>query len=125
MVRLSVACATAAALLWLLSALPRPASEPAPARGASVAPEDVAYDKALFSAKGCATCHTHAAITRQHGPAIGPNLTTYTADPAYVRAWLRDPRALKPATRMPNLGLSEDEIAALLAFLNAGSAARR
>ena len=46
-----------------------------------------------------------------------PDLTDYDPDPGFVRVWLRDPEAVRPGTRMPNLGLSEEEIAALLAFL--------
>jgi cytochrome c1 len=38
-----------------------------------------------------------------------------------VRVWLKDPPALKPDTQMPNLGLSSEEIEALIAFLKPGA----
>jgi cytochrome c len=91
---------------------------------------DAAYGRALFSAKGCATCHQHAAVAGSGkffgGPAgSAPVLTGYPGDPAYLRAWLRDPQAIKPTTGMPKLGLSEGEIEALVAFLKAGAASPR
>jgi cytochrome c1 len=46
-----------------------------------------------------------------------PDLTHYQPDPAFVRTWLKDPQAVRPNTAMPNLGLTETEIEALLAFL--------
>ncbi len=79
--------------------------------------------KALFEAKGCVMCHVPNATTIQSGPflygnAQPPNLfrQQYTAD--YLRTWLKDPAAVKPATLMPNLGLKPDEIEALIAFLH-------
>ncbi len=93
-------------------------------------PADVG--RALFTFKGCATCHRHdglgterltgdgqtvAASRSLAGASGAPDLTDYDPDPDFVRVWLRDPAAVRPGTLMPNLGLSEDEITALLAFL--------
>jgi cytochrome c1 len=55
-----------------------------------------------------------------HGPVTGPDLAGYRADPVFLRRWLRDPQAVRPATRMPDLGLSDAEIEALSAFLEDG-----
>lgn len=95
-----------------------------------VAAGDAAYGKALFQAKGCATCHQHSAIAGSRtyfGGPVGtpPDLSNYTADPAYLRSWLRDPKAVKPTTTMPNLGLGDDEIASLIAFLKSSAAPAR
>jgi cytochrome c2 len=86
--------------------------------------DQAALGQALFLAKGCVMCHAHDAVKMQDGPfSMGdkqpPNLSRqkYAAD--YVRTWLKDPRAVKPETQMPNLGLKQDEIEALIAFLNA------
>jgi hypothetical protein len=46
-----------------------------------------------------------------------PDLTRYQPNPDFVRRWLREPQAVRPGTIMPDLNLSEDEIEALLAFL--------
>lgn len=91
---------------------------------------DAAYGQMLFTAKSCAQCHVHAAVpgsgTFGGGyPDPAPDLTARPGDPAYQRAWLRDPQALKPTTAMPNLGLSEAEIDALVAFLQTGKPSTR
>ena len=86
------------------------------------APTDLAQrGQDLFLAKGCAMCHTHAAVGgtwTDFGPVeIGPDLTHRKLDPDYLRRWLKDPSAVKPDTQMPMLNLSDQEIEALVAFL--------
>ena len=75
----------------------------------------------LFVAKGCLTCHVHGAVQGSGLVKVGPELTEirYTAD--YLTRFLENP-AIKPPTgpnRMPNLRLEQNEIAALVAFLDA------
>ncbi len=70
-------------------------------------------------AKGCAGCHQHNAIANDSGIQIGPDLTTMTFDPAFLRDWLENPAAMRPGTEMPALGLDDSEIEALIAFLTA------
>lgn len=88
----------------------------------------------LFIAKGCSACHAINGTEAIGGPPNpGPNLThfatrdtfagaVYDNNTANLAAWLRNPSELKPMLPdlnrgMPNLGLSEDEITALVAFL--------
>jgi cytochrome c2 len=87
-------------------------------------PTSASYGDALFTAKGCVTCHTNAraSIPAEFSIDIGPNLTKYKANPEYLHLWLQDPQAVRPDTYMPNLHLSSAEIDALIAFLNAGQA---
>jgi cytochrome c len=129
MIKLSIALAVIGLVLVLLSALPgqvvTPAVQPvapAPSQPAAPALADIAYGKALFSAKGCATCHHHDAVPGSGAGPGGefPNLTTYRWNADYLRKWLKDPSAVKPGTYMPTLGLKQDEIEALIAFLSAG-----
>lgn len=111
----------------------------APTSGASVTPSGaVSYSAdptverghSLFFAKGCVGCHRMAVIAPS-GPQIGPDLTSlelragttrpgYTAE-QYVRESLKDPGAFLAAPisqdYMPDLGLSDQEIEALTAFL--------
>jgi cytochrome c oxidase subunit 2 len=54
---------------------------------------------------------THFGSRATLGAGILPN----TLD--NLTAWLRDPGALKPAVKMPNLGLSEPEARALATYL--------
>jgi cytochrome c2 len=133
MMKLSVVLAIIGLAFLLLSAVPVPAALPValapPAMAAPTArapgtalEADIAYGRALFSAKGCATCHRHAAVSGSgFGPESDiPDLTTYRWSADYLRAWLQNPVAVKPATAMPNLGLKRDEIEALIAFLSTG-----
>ena len=126
MIKLSIALAAAGLALVVLSALPG-AAAPTQAVATSVPPAavetaDAAYGKALFLAKGCATCHHHGAVAGSGAFAEEmPDLTTYRWNADYLRSWLKDPSAVKPGTYMPTLGLKQDEIEALIAFLSAGA----
>lgn len=106
-----------ALLLLLASFAPWPAAGDAEG-GAQPPPEDAAaVGRDLFQAKGCVACHRHDGVPGATG-GMGPDLTRYRPDPAFVRDWLRDPSAIRPNTPMPNLALSDEEIAALIAFLD-------
>jgi len=95
---------------------------PAPLGATPIAPgtpppgQDLAAQGAtLFQSKGCTACHGR----QGEGTAIAPSLegisTKYDTD--YLRRWLKDPAAVKPGATMPNLGLSEAEVEALIAHL--------
>ncbi|HEY8509835.1 MAG TPA: cytochrome c, partial [Steroidobacteraceae bacterium] len=74
----------------------------------------------LFVAKGCMSCHEHAQVPESGEYKVGPVLTKRRFEQGYLRRFLADP-SIKPPTvdaRMPNLGLSEADIASLVAFLN-------
>jgi cytochrome c2 len=120
MIKLSLALAAAGLALLVAAGAPSQASPTPPAQGAAPpSMSDADYGQALFSAKGCAICHQHAAVA---GSGFGPDsdipaLTPYRWTEDYLRTWLKDPAAIKPATQMPNLGLKRDEIEALIAFL--------
>jgi len=79
------------------------------------------FGQALFIAKGCVVCHQHDAVREARKEfadfSVGPNLTHRELDPEYLRRWLKDPSAIRPDTFMPTLGLSDDEIEALVSFL--------
>ena len=91
---------------------------PAAERGAS-----------LFALKGCIGCHMHSAFPRAHMQ-VGPDLTGL-ADrassrvagldaSAYVRQSLREPGAYRASGSnavMPDLGLTNEQIESLTAFL--------
>ena len=83
----------------------------------------------LFATKGCTGCHTHASLPSARVQ-VGPDLT-HLADRAatrvagldaraYVRQSIRDPGAYHVpgyTAVMPDLGLSDADIDALIAFL--------
>jgi cytochrome c oxidase subunit II len=75
----------------------------------------------------CAACHYIRGTEAVFGRA-GPDLTHFARrqtlaagildnNAANLAAWLRDPQAFKPGALMPNLGLTEEEIAYMVAYL--------
>lgn len=87
---------------------------------------DTAAGEKLFLEGACVNCHaiegTDAAAT------TAPDLThfasretfggaTFKLTPENLAEWLRDPPAMKPGSFMPDYGLTEDEIADLVAYL--------
>jgi len=82
----------------------------------------VELGRQLFVAKGCITCHYNTKIagstdywTIEMG---APNLSKFSASPEVLRLRLKDPTLVKSDTQMPNLHLADDEIEALIAFIN-------
>lgn len=79
----------------------------------------------LFRDMSCASCH---AITGVSTPRIGPDLTHLASretlaagrldnTPANLEAWLQNPEKYKPGSYMPNANLNQDELGALVAYL--------
>lgn len=69
----------------------------------------------IVKKRNCVICHTIGVS----GGTVGPNLNHVgnRRTPDWLRAWLRDPNAVKPGTRMPNFGFSTDEIDTLVGHL--------
>ena len=82
----------------------------------------VEFGRQLFIAKGCVTCHYNtkaARITDYWTIDMGaPDLSKFSASPEVLRLRLKDPTLVKSNTQMPNLHLADDEIEALVAFIN-------
>lgn len=82
----------------------------------------VEFGRQLFLAKGCITCHynSKAASESEYWTIDmgAPNLSKFSASPEALRLRLKDPTLVKSDTQMPNLGLKETEIEALIAFIN-------
>jgi len=86
---------------------------------------DAAGGKTVYARLACVGCHTIRGVS---AGVIGPDLTHVgsrrtlaagllpnTLD--HLTAWLRDPDAIKPGVKMPNLGLSEADARAVAAYL--------
>jgi cytochrome c oxidase subunit 2 len=78
-----------------------------------------------FANGACIGCHTIQGVSQGK---VGPNLTHFgsrttlaggTLDntAADVQKWIHDPQAVKPSAKMPNLHLSDQDIANLVAYL--------
>lgn len=96
----------------------KPAATPA-------AGSDAETGLGLFTAKGCAGCHTVKGVSQG---LVGPDLTHlqsrgtfagswFKMNETNLAAWLRNPPGEKPGAKMPNLKLTEDEIRQLVAYL--------
>ena len=96
----------------------------APARPPTTS--DARAGEQAFTRDGCADCHSVRG-TNANGT-VGPDLThvgsrstiaalTLPNDAAALAAWLRDPQHVKPGNKMPDLGLSQRDVAALVAYL--------
>jgi cytochrome c oxidase subunit 2 len=80
----------------------------------------------LFQTLPCQSCHTIQG-TNAKGD-VGPDLTHLASrqtlaagvlenNPDNLVKWLRDPQAVKPGNHMPNLGLTDQQIKQLVAYL--------
>jgi cytochrome c2 len=86
----------------------------------------VARGEMVFRTKGCFGCHTVQGVSEVG--TVGPELThvasrdkiaeTVTYSPENLREWLQHPHDIKPGTQMPNMNLSEQELDAIVAYLD-------
>ncbi len=94
----------------------------------STAPQDslVTAGRQLFAVKGCIGCHATTAVGAPE--MTGPNLAgigtrTHIAagwlpnTDENLSRWLHNPQAVKSGVLMPNLGLTDTEVTALVAYL--------
>jgi cytochrome c oxidase subunit II len=82
----------------------------------------------LFTSAGCGGCHSTTGTPAESR--FGPDLTHFGSRRTIAAGtlpntrddltlWLRDPQAVKPGNKMPNLQLGDDEIRSLVDFLEA------
>ena len=73
--------------------------------------------KRLYQSKyGCNACHR----VGDAGGVVGPALDRagFRLNPAWIYRWVRYPQAMKPETRMPNLGLNDKDARAVVLYLS-------
>lgn len=72
--------------------------------------------RAVFDAAGCRACHRIG----DRGGNSGPDLTLagLRRGPDWLRLWLKDPKAWKHDTRMPDFRLAGGDLDALVAYLS-------
>jgi mono/diheme cytochrome c family protein len=84
----------------------------------TLTPEMAVQGEKLFWEKyPCFTCHQIQG--RAGGAVVGPDLTEAwrRLNPDWMVQWIKNPQAFEPATIMPNLGLSDAEATAIVAYL--------
>jgi cbb3-type cytochrome oxidase cytochrome c subunit len=69
----------------------------------------------IFIKKGCNTCHQIKGIGKEFGPDLS-NIGL-RRNISWLDAWLRDPKLVKPAAKMPKPLLSDTERKELVNFL--------
>jgi len=88
----------------------------------AITPELAAQGEKLFWEKyPCFTCHQVQGKTG--GAAVGPELTEAwkRLNPEWMVQWIKNPQGFEPATLMPNLGVTDAEAIALVAYLESVS----
>jgi len=87
---------------------------------------DAKAGQELFASQACVGCHTINGTAA--AGATGPNLTHLASrgfiaggvlanTPENLHAWIKDPQSVKVGTIMPNLGLSDEQVNVLVAYL--------
>jgi len=90
----------------------------APQVAQALTPELVAQGEKLYWEKyPCFTCHQIQG--KAGGAAVGPDLTAAwkRLKPEWMVPWIKNPQAFDPASIMPNLGVSDAEATAIVAYL--------
>jgi cytochrome c oxidase subunit II len=93
---------------------------------ASPVDAEPARGQQIFTSRTCANCHAVEGTARR--PDVGPNLAhlggreTLAAGaientPGNLFRWLKDPQAIKAGSLMPDLKLTDEEVTALIAYL--------
>jgi cytochrome c oxidase subunit II len=84
-----------------------------------------AEGQTFYTTHACVGCHTIRGVS---AGVVGPDLTHFGSrttfgagllpnGPQTLAAWLKDPQAVKPGAKMPNLGLTDDQTRAVAAYL--------
>lgn len=87
-----------------------------------ITPELAAQGEKLYWEKyPCFTCHQIQG--KVGGAAVGPDLTDAwkRLNPDWMVQWIKNPQAFDPASLMPNLGVTDAEATALVAYLESVS----
>jgi putative heme-binding domain-containing protein len=77
----------------------------------------IAQGEKLFrKKKSCFACHQ----LEDEGGLVGPDLSRagFSYTPEWIFTWLGNPQRMKPHSKMPNLGLDNEECRAITAFLS-------
>lgn len=77
----------------------------------------IEYGKSLFeSTYGCWTCHSIGGEGGRIGPAL--DRAGFMSNADWLYRWIKNPQAIRPRTKMPNLGATDEDALAIVAYLN-------
>lgn len=82
-------------------------------------PEQIAAGKSRGTAQDSGECEVARTLSGSEARDFAPNLSNigYKAKDRWLFAWVKNPSAMWPLTRMPNLRLSDQEAADVVAYL--------
>jgi cytochrome c1 len=105
----------------------RRSSTPAVTATTSVDLAAVARGKAVFASAGCGLCHTIQGVSTGNQcpdlthiatqPIPSPPWDKLSNDPTFLHQWIKNPQAIKPGNLMPDLGLTDEQVSDVVAFL--------
>lgn len=105
---------------WALLKKERPKGAPIPKPMVTATPAEEAKlagrgKQLYFNKYGCNACHKIG----QTGGEVGPPLDRagFRLNSHWVYRWIKYPQIMKPETKMPNLGVSDDDAKAIMFFL--------
>ena len=77
----------------------------------------------MMKKNGCNACHA----LNQEGGKVGPALDRagFRLNPSWIYRWIKYPQAMKPESRMPNLGISDQDAKAISLYLSTLRAPRQ
>jgi mono/diheme cytochrome c family protein/outer membrane murein-binding lipoprotein Lpp len=81
----------------------------------------VAHGQKLFETMGCPGCHLAQGYEQQAKVAPDLRRVASKVEPSWLVAWIKEPKAYWPATKMPNFRLSWEESEAAAAYLLSSS----
>lgn len=98
----------------------RPKGAPVPKPVMAVTPSEEAKlaerGKQLYLNKyGCNACHKVGETGGEVGPAL--DRAGFRLNPSWVFRWIKYPQSMKPETKMPNLGVNDDDAKAIMFYL--------
>ena len=76
---------------------------------------EAALGEKVYSAKRCAACH----VIQGKGGKLGPPLSSIASkrDEQWLKAFLKDPKAINPESKMSRFKGTDEELEALVAYL--------
>jgi mono/diheme cytochrome c family protein len=97
---------------------PKAAAVPKPTLTATTAEEAKLAERGkqlYFNKYGCNACHKIGTTGGEVGPAL--DRAGFRLNPAWAYRWIRYPQMMKAATKMPNLGISDEDAKAIVFYL--------
>ena len=78
--------------------------------------EQIAAGKKVYTKYGCRACHSLGGKYGRIGPAL--DRAGFMSNADWLYRWVKETQAIDPHTKMPTLGLTDEEASAIVAYIN-------